>query len=164
MLILRGRRERDLSKGTMIKKNSEKEPAWDLCSSAKRGFEFIWITDLICHQPIFISCLTVQHSVGITTAACVSRGSSQLNLRLSIHSMPVHPPHSIINAFPVSFLFSNCIISVFRVTYCETNKVAITIAYLVPVLLFIFNNWFLKLISQEHRADIQMSSFIKNRY
>lgn len=71
------------------------------CSSVKKGFEFIWITDLMCHQPIFISCLTVQYSVGITTSACVIQGSSQLNLYLSIPSTPLPPPSTIFNAFPV---------------------------------------------------------------
>lgn len=156
--------KRDLSKGTMGKKNLKKSQNGIFAAQQKRGFECIWITDLICHQPIFISCSIVQHSLGITTAACVSRGSSQLNLYLSIHSMPVHPPHSIFNAFSVSFLFPNCIISVLRVTCWETNTAAITNAYLVPVLLFIFSKWLLDLISQEHGADIQMSSFIKNQY
>lgn len=98
-------------------KKSENEPEWDFCSSVKKGFEFIWIADLICHQPIFISCLTVQHCAGITTSACVIQGSSQLNLCLSIPSTPLPPSNTILNAFPVFSLFLNHINLVLQLTY-----------------------------------------------
>lgn len=108
---------------------SENEPEWDFCSSVKKGFEFIWITDFICHQPIFISRLTAQHSVGITTSACVMQGSSQPNLYLSIPSTPLHTPSTIFNAFPVSQCHGSHI-----------KKQTIRNAYLVPFVLRILTS------------------------
>lgn len=102
------------------------------CTALKKGFECIWITELISFQPIFISCLTAERSLGITTGACVIPGCSQLNLYLCIPSTPLPLSSTHFNAFLLFFrCFENCIILLLWVIYSETNMAIINV-HLVP--------------------------------
>lgn len=140
MLILRGSVEGPKQRDNAEKKNLNKSQNGIFAVQQKEALNLFESPTWSATSLFLLAARQCSIVLGLQPLACVSRCSSQLNLYLSIRGMPVHPPHSTFNAFPVSFLFSNWIIPVLRVTYCETNKVAIRTAYLVPVLLLVLTS------------------------